>query len=114
MNTKKQIACVLSATVIMFSAVAPGAVNYSSLCRPVTAYAASKSAGTVSAMSIPDSDINFFSVNMTEDDDQPIEFSSKADWKYEPPSKTYNCPRGKLKEPLSIKILHGVIHIIFQ
>ena len=104
MNTKKQIACVLSATVIMFSAVAPGAVNYSSLCRPVTAYAASQSAGTVSAMSIPDSDIKFFSVNMTEDDDQPIEFSSKADWKYEPPSKTYNCPRGKLKEPLSITI----------
>ena len=97
MSKRKFIAGTLSAALIASSSV--GSISSS-----LTASAASDTAGTIQAMSIPDSEMTVQSENRYRTEAQKVELSSRANWEFDSKKGTYKCPSGKSKQSLNGKI----------
>ena len=97
MNTKRIISGALSAAMLITSSLG---LNVK---KSLTA-SASYSSGAVSKISISDHAISFETEYKSKGVEQPVEFTSKSGWTYEPRNKTYNCLAGKNKHPLKRQV----------
>ena len=104
MNAKRIIAAALSSAAVTASSMGLAHISQTSFIIPITASAASDTAGSVMALSIPDSDILVESDYKAEADSAPVEFTSYGSFGFDPEAGVYTCLSGTEKSPMTYSV----------